>query len=380
MRVTMIIQSYLPRLGGAERQVHALAPLLKQHGVEVSVITRRYPGLKSFERMGSVPVYRMPAPGSKAVASLCFTIFSLVRLSIIRPDLIHAHELLSPATTAVAAKRINGTPVVAKVLRGGQLGDIAKLKSSPTRASRIPTLVREIDCFIVISREIDRELDGLGVPPGRRVYIPNGVDQDRFFPLPPEQKEKLRSSLDLPPGPLAIYSGRLTAEKNVEILLSIWAEVRHHCPMASLLIAGSGDQEYILRESAGDGVIFLGYQPDMVPYLQASDLFVLPSLTEGLSNALLEAMAAGLPVVATAVGGAVDLLSDKNEPGSPGILVPPGDQAALQSAVIDLLNPSATTSRIKMGNSARQQVMNCFSLKSTADQLHLLYRRILKDG
>ncbi len=376
LHVAMIIQSYLPRLGGAERQINALAPLLKRRGVEISVLTRRYSGLPAFERINDVPVYRLPVPGPKAAASLSFTLFALLRLASLRPDILHAHELLSPATTAVTARKLFRKPVVAKVLRGGQLGDIAKLKGSPARARRIPILVRSIDRFIVISQEIDRELSEIGVPAERRVFIPNGVDLDRFAPLLAGPKQELRASLGLPPGILVLYAGRLTPEKNVASLLKIWPEVQHCIPSAQLLIAGSGEEEAALRRAAGDGVHFLGYQDDIAPILKASDLFVLPSSTEGLSNALLEAMAAGLPVVATAVGGAPDLLSDRRTGDLCGMMTPPDDLPALQSAIVDLLAPPAQPLRNRMGNQARLRVAQDYGLQSTADQLADLYRRL----
>jgi hypothetical protein len=120
----MIIQAYYPHVGGAEQQLMALVPLLQARGVEINILTRRYPGLNSFEIIGGAPVHRLPIPGPKAVASTIFTLSALPLLARLRPHLIHAHELLSPTTTAVAAKRLFGIPVVAKVLRGGTLGDI----------------------------------------------------------------------------------------------------------------------------------------------------------------------------------------------------------------------------------------------------------------
>jgi len=158
LHVAMIIQAYLPLLGGAERQLAALAPLLSDQGVDISVITRRYPELKEFEWVDGVPVYRLPVPGPKPVASLAFSLAALPLLQRLRPDVIHAHELLSPTTTAVTAKRRFHIPVVAKVLRGGVLGDLAKLERKPFGRKRMQTFKQQVDRFIVISQEIDAEL------------------------------------------------------------------------------------------------------------------------------------------------------------------------------------------------------------------------------
>jgi glycosyltransferase involved in cell wall biosynthesis len=371
IRVAMIIQAYLPHVGGAEKQLAALAPLLQAQGVELHILTRRYPGMKPFESVNQVPVHRLPVPGPKPVAAFSFTLSALPLLWRLRPDVIHAHELLSPTTTAIAAKRWLRAPVVAKVLRGGQLGDIAKLKGKPMGQQRLTSCRRHVDAFITISQEIDRELAGLGVPPERRPFIPNGVDTGRFRPLAPAAKQALRASLGLPRGPVVIFTGRLAPEKQVDQLLQIWPTVQASHAEALLLIVGRGEEEKALRQKAGPGVHFAGQVEDVAPYLQAADLFVLPSSAEGLSNALLEGMATGLPAVATAVGGAPDVIDHLEN----GWLVPPNHLPALQEALLELL--SKPTQRTALGEAARQRIEQQYSLTSTAARLLLLYKTMM---
>ncbi len=370
LRVAMIIQAYHPHVGGAERQLAALAPLLADRGVEAHILTRRYPGLKGFEMVAGMPVHRLPIPGSKVTASLSFTLAALPLLRRLRPDVIHAHELLSPATTAVVAKRLFGIPVVAKVLRGGELGDIAKLKSRRSGARRLTAFRRHVDAFITISREIDNELAEMGIPPQKRPFIPNGVNVDRFKPVSQAKKQGLRDQLGLPAGPIAIFTGRLAAEKRVDQLIDRWTAVRAAHPAAALLILGTGEQEPLLRKRAGDGVHFLGRVEDVVPYLQAADLFVLPSATEGLSNALLEAMAVGLTAVATNVGGAPDVIAH----GRNGWLIAPDQPEALQAALVSLLGDAAR--RTQMGELARAKVARQYALAAVAENLHGLYEAV----
>jgi glycosyltransferase involved in cell wall biosynthesis len=165
-------------------------------------------------------------------------------LSKLRPDLIHAYEILSPASAAVLAKNFHGWPVIVKILRGGTRGDIDKLKRSPLWKQRFGVLCHGVDSFVVISHEIDQELSALGVPPEKRAFIPNGVDTETFAPLPDLQKKLLRTELLLPPnGALVIYLGRLTAEKRVDHLLRIWSDIRIAFPHAQLLIVGKGSEE-----------------------------------------------------------------------------------------------------------------------------------------
>lgn len=373
LRVAMLIQAYYPRLGGAERQLASLAPLLQERNVEIAVFTRRYlPDLAAFEMIQDVPVYRLPVPGPKVLAAASYTFHTLRYMARFKPDIIHAHELLSPASAAVLAKKLYNVPVAAKVLRGGELGDIAKLRKRAFGMRRIESLKRGVDSFIVISREIDTELAALGVPANRRIFIPNGVDLNRFSPASPEVKSALRAELGLARGPIVIFTGRLDPEKRVEHLVGIWPDILKKHPGAQLLILGSGTREDVLKKSAGAGIRFAGDVKDVAPYLRAADVFVLPSATEGLSNALLEAMACGLAPVATQVGGAADLIRN----GIEGLLISPDDTQALYSAIDSLLADSSR--RGQMGAAAGAVVHQNYSLPMVADKLRNLYDTLAK--
>lgn len=372
LRVAHIIQAYLPLGGGAERLVAALAPRLRRQEVEVIVLTRRYPGLAPFESIEGVPVYRLPIPGPKAMAALSFTLTALLLLQRLRPDVIHAHELLSPATIAVAGKRLlGGIPIVAMPHRGGYLGDIDKLQQRALGRQRLALLRRYVDAFVTISREIDAELDGVGIPPWQRVSIPNGVDTGRFAPLPAAARQRLRRELDLPQAPVAVFAGRLVAEKCVDRLIAVWPAVRAAHPNACLLLLGTGPQEAALRQAAPAGVRFTGQVEDVLPFLQAADLFVLPSATEGLSMALLEAMAAGVTPLATAVGGTPDLI----EHGQNGWLIPAGDGAALQNAIVALF--ADCQGRQQMSQRGRQLIVRNYALPVVAQRLRTLYDQLI---
>lgn len=368
--VAMIIQDYHPMLGGAQRQIAALAPLLEARQVEVHVITRKYAGLKSFELVGGVPIHRLPIPGPKPIAAMSFILSCLPLIKRLNPHVIHAHELLSPVSAAIAAKRLFNIPVVAKVLRGGSLGDLSKLRRKPFGWQRIASTRKWVDMFITISREIDKELEEVDVPSTKRVFIPNGVEMDRFKPLSVSDKRNLRIRLDIPTNELvAVYSGRLSPEKRVDSLISIWPAVRREYPNAKLLILGTGGEMDRLKKIALDGIQFIGQIDNVVPYLQASDLFILPSSTEGLSNALLEAMACGLSAVATAVGGAPDVISHKEN----GWLIKPDNVGELFEAIKSLFFD--VTLRDVLSERAHKTIQQRYSLQATADGLLRLYER-----
>lgn len=367
IRVAMLTQSYLPRVGGAERQIAELAPLMQRLGVELHLVTRRYPELAPHEVIGGVPVHRLPVPGPKPVAAAAFALAALPLLRRLRPDVVHAFALFSPTTTALVAKRLFGAPVVVKVLRGGTHGDVAKLRAGPLGDARMAVVRREVDAFITISKEIDEELAGAGVPAERRPFIPNGVDTERFAPPSAAERTALRRSLGLDSGPIAVFTGRLNAEKNVGQLVDLWPDMRARHSDATLLLVGTGYQEAELRARAGPGIRFAGRVDDVAPYLRAADIFVLPSAAEGLSNALLEAMAAGLPPVVTAVGGATDLV----EHGRNGHLVAPNDRAALRAALLEILGDADL--RERLGRLARERIVCDYRLPSIALRLRDLY-------
>lgn len=367
----MVIQSYYPRLGGAERQIMSLAPFLREKGVEITVYTRQYPGMAGEEQIEGVPVKRAKIAGPKIVAALMYILSSLVNIARDQPDVLHAHELLSPASTAILAKVFLRKPVIVKVLRGGYLGDLYKVKHGPFAAIRIWFFKSFIDRVISISEEITRELLEIGFSEQKIITIPNGVDTEKFYGIPEDLKQSLALNLRLPEGSRTIYSGRLVKEKNIASLIEIWKKVIQQHPDAYLIILGDGPERQKLETLAGENVRFLGQVDNVDQYLQASDLFVLPSLTEGFSNALLEAMACELPVIVTNIGGAPDLISqDRN-----GILIAPDNQDELLAAVFRVLGNTEKN----LGFEARKTILADYSLKETANRIYSVYTQVTRD-
>jgi glycosyltransferase involved in cell wall biosynthesis len=371
MSVAMLIHGYHPLVGGAERQLGALAPRLIQHGMDVQVLTRRHAGLAREQVIEGVPVHRLPIPGPKPLAALAFIVAAIRRIGRIRPQVIHAHELFSTTTAAVIAKALFHIPVVVTPHSSGPRGDVQRLKRKLFGSWRMSLFRRWVDAFIVISTDISQELAQAEIPANRCHFIPNGVDIDRYQPSSTGERGKQRARLGINEKELlAVFTGRLVPLKRVEDLLGAWLGVRSHFPAARLLILGSGPQEKVLRARAGEGVNFLGNVGNVVEYLKVADLFVLPSSIEGLSVALLEAMACGLPVLATSVGGNVDLIKHAQN----GWLVPPGQIVALQAAIIRLLGDGEL--RARLGSQARQTVMHQYGLEQMVDSLMDVYQNL----
>ncbi len=162
--------------------------------------------------------------------------------------------------------------------------------------------------FAAISAEIEREWRALGVAEGRITRMASGVDADSFHP------GVSSVAADLLPRPRVMFTGRLHPQKNLPLLLEAWTEVARRGP-ANLILVGPGNDRQRLTEMAeslgiSDRVQFVGAVDNPADYLRAADVFVLPSVAEGMSNSLLEAMATALPCVVSGIGGNTDLIAD----------------------------------------------------------------------
>ena len=368
IRVGMVIQSYYPRLGGAERQIMSLAPLLKNLGAEITVYTRQYPGMAPEQNIKGVPVKRIKIKGPKIIAAMMYMFGGLIKITRDNPDILHAHELLSPTTTAILAKILFGKPVIVKVLRGGFLGDIYKVKNGAFSLFRIWLFKKYIDMVISISEEITQELLEIGFPEAKIINIPNGVDTEKFSGISGSEKKALASKLGLPEGKRVIYSGRLVKEKNVASLIDIWSKVINEHRDAHLIILGEGPEKQYLENLSGENIRFIGQVDNVHQYLKAGDLFILPSMTEGFSNSLLEAMACELPVIATRVGGAPEIINHMHN----GILISPDSKQELLTAVLSFLEKPDGN----LGREARRTILAKYSLEEIARKIFLLYTQV----
>ena len=373
IRVVMVISSFAPVIGGAERQALQLAQRLLQQGLTVQVLTRRYPGLEATEEMNRVKVWRLPVAGNgrNPLSSVMFT--AGVVLWLIRHakeyDVVHVHASLSPAVSALLAKSWTRKPVLVKVACSGPHGDVASMRRRPFLSLRC-RLLRRADRFLVLNSESIQELQELGLDKRQMASIVNGVDTTYFAPN--EQKVTAPIEVKQASGK-AVFVGRLTTQKGVDLLLRAWAQL---VEPRQLILVGEGAERSSLEALGSeldlDNVTFTGSTNDVRSYLQQADLFVLPSRSEGIPNALLEAMACGLPVVASAVGGIPDVVQD----GESGLLVPPDDVPALAGAIGRLLADSDL--RRQMGQKARQRVESDYSLQSTTNRHLELYREVTR--
>jgi glycosyltransferase involved in cell wall biosynthesis len=373
LSVAMTIQRFAPVIGGAELQLERLLPELTVRGVQARVLTRAVHGAAPKMVAGNVPVRRSSASGEGAGASLAFTAASFADVVRHRrtTDVVHAHGALSPATIGLAAIRI-GIPCVVTPLGAGPPGDIARLRQKPGGRRRLDMLARHA-FFIALSDEIRAELRDAGVPPERIRLVPNGVDAAKYRPASSKEQAQLRSALGMRSGSCAVFVGRLHPVKNLPTLLRAIALTSD----IDLAVVGDGTErsalENLARELGIDGrVQFVGASERVDDYLRAADAFVLPSIAEGMSNALAEAMACGLACVASSSAAGVRGLFE----GGRGVTADPNDARSWADALTELsIDPIR---RRALGDAAAGYVHAELSLANTADQLTALYHEIAR--
>jgi glycosyltransferase involved in cell wall biosynthesis len=377
LRVCHLLSLFHPIASGAERQALLQGEELVARGHEVHVLTRAVPGRPSDEMIRGVQVHRWIRPiAIGPLFGLSFVRDVIAGLRRLKPriDIIHTHQALwESIACGLGRDLLDPVPVLIQPASAGFFGEAQEMARTRGFAALRRLALRNRH-FAAISAEIEREWIALGVPPDRIVRMASAVETRHFRPgAIPESLED-----QLPPRPRVVFTGRLHPQKNLDTLLRAWPEVaaRHD---AHLLLIGDGplrdEITRSIRELGLDrSVHLLGASADPADLLRASDLFVLPSLAEGMSNSLLEAMATGLPCLASAIGGNSDLI----EPNRTGLLVDPDNPTAWGRALIELLDdpPRARA----LGTAARTRIEREFALPVIIARYVDLYRRLIDES
>lgn len=374
-RVCMVVCNFSPAVGGAERQAEALARRLLAEGGETFVLTQRADGLPREETVGGLRVLReLGGPGRRGLEGIGY-LLGAARLLLRqrrRYDVIHCHGMYLHTAAAVLVARAAGKRVVVKIACGGGYGDLAAMRRHKGGRALI-AICRGADRFVAVSSEIAGELRAAGVRAARIAAMPPLADTERFRPAGTAEKAALRGALGLTvPGPLVTFVGRLAPQKGLGTLLDAWGHAAHGS-RASLLLVGDGPARSELerlarRGDAASRVRFLGERRDVADILRASDAFAFHSLSEGMPNALVEAMACGLPCVSSATGGARDLVCH----GANGLLVEPSNAAALAEALETILLDAGL--RRRLGEAARATAAERCAAWFVTDRYRALYR------
>ncbi len=355
---------------GGEVQMFHLMEYLREQGDECLLVGREGGAALEVGRARGFEVHSMPMRSSLDLAA----ILGLRRLfGRLRPDVLHFHTSRAHVLSAWAALGLAGPVRVA-----------TRRMDYPLRRDPVTRFLygRALDRVVAISEAVRREVLRLGVPPGKVSLVPSGIDPGRFRPLlegGEEARRVARRRLGLPGEGLVVGTAATHhPRKGLDVLLGAAALLLERGLDFHLLLAGTGPAGEELKEQARRlglerRVFFPGRVEPSEKIYAALDVFCLPSRKEGLGVAALEAMASGLPVAASRVGG----LAESVVEGETGILVPPGDPAALAAALERLLLDREL--RARMGRAGAARVGRRYTARAMGEGNRKIYRELVEE-
>lgn len=383
-RVVLVTRRFWPLVGGAEIMAARLAAGLHARGVATTILTARWqPGWPAEIEHHGVRVIRLTNPQTRVWGTWRYMRAVDHWLAKHRSafDLVYVSMLKHDAYAAVSAGRRHHFPVVLRAEGAGLTGD-CHWQLEANFGLPIKRRCQRADAFVAPSPAIERELIVAGYARNGIHYIPNGV----AIPEPREEASRAAARADLAEAdaslaigeqaPLVVYTGRLHTMKGLEYLVRAWPTVLKRVPDARLWMVGDGPYRNELNELIGNlglwGFVYLaGPFDDVEDFLRAADVFVLPSLEEGMSLAALEAMASGLPVVATDIPANKAIVDDRIT----GWLVPPRDSDHLAATITELI--ADRTAAEALGQAGRLRASERFSLEQTVDRHVELFSQVL---
>jgi glycosyltransferase involved in cell wall biosynthesis len=384
LRLVFITRRFWPLVGGAEMTMANLANALSCDGHQVTLLTAAWNKDWPAEiRHRGVRVQRLPQANSRWLGTLQYMrgIRRWLHEHRSEFDLVYTSMLKHDAHVAIQAGRRGKFPVVLRAEGSGPTGDVGWQQQN-WYGSWIRRRCRRAPAIVAPSKAIQEELLSAGYDTASVQYLANGVE------LGPERTAARRMVAREALGTahpvlslgrdttLVVYTGRLSEEKGLTCLVDAWAKVLRNRGNARLWLVGEGplrDQlaEQIERLRIRGRCVLVGSFDSVEELLAAADLFVLPSRHEGMSIALLEAMANGLPVIASDIPGNRDLI----ESGTTGKLFPEDDSAALAQTIEEMLD--APDGGFFLGKAARERIEQHFTLKTMADRHVALFERLL---
>jgi glycosyltransferase involved in cell wall biosynthesis len=396
--ICILTETFYPVTGGGESQALALASGLVDKGWRVFVITRRSDAcLAKMETIQGIGIYRVTPTGPghlKKWGLLVTTLGILIR------------QRKQYNFILVSGFRILGVPAVLvgalfkkkTILKADSLGEMSgsffrdglrNLKmttKSPVFRCFLKlrnAVLKRCSAFIAISSPVETELIAQGIDKHHIARIPNSVDLDQFYPVNTAMKRRLRQELGIDSDIFIVtYAGRLVSYKGLPLLLRVWRDVHERYGASCLMLVGAGSLDmhncerelktFVHENGLDDGVRFAGSVHNVHEYLQISDVFVLPSEREAFGIVLIEAMACGLPIIATNVGGIADIITND----SSGLLIEANNFRQLQSSLDRLFNDADM--RTALGAAARQAATRYFSQDEILDQYLKLFQKLYR--
>jgi glycosyltransferase involved in cell wall biosynthesis len=382
-RVLMVMGAYYPELSGAGLQCRTLMAACRGRA-QFSVLTTTVDAaLRLHDQVDDVPVHRVRVHAtSRMRRALALPRWASAALGEVRrADIVHLHGFSAKSPTVVGLARRLGRPVLVKLTSVGH-DDATSMKRRGGGAWRS---FRHADRYVGVSAPFAALHERAGLDTGRFTLVPNGVDLRRFRPVSPGERTALRRDLGLNDrGPVALFVGFFSREKRPNVAFDAWAAALGQTPTASLVFVGRTRSDYFevdgtladgIRSNArrlgvADRLMFVERTDDIERFYRAADVVLFPSTREGLPNVVLEAMACGVPVVASRLPGVTDAVI---EHGVDGLLVDPQDVGGFADAVRQLADAAT---RARLGTAARTTVERRFSIDETAAAYLRIYREL----
>jgi len=371
----MIIGRFFPEIGGAEHQAELLSKKLIELGVRVEIYTSHPRSIPAHLPNDPLPIHRLSGIGVGWIRRISF-IIALYHALITRrpkPDILHSHLAMHPAFAAVMAGRYLDVPVIVKCGNAGSRFALNLLcKQFPYGRMMAKSIAQRASRFIALNPQTEVQLSDWGIPQSRIVHIPNGVLIDDK--VTQQEKATARNKLGIALNAFIVVGvGSLKTKKDFSTLVRATKYLTTKSP-TQIILVGDGPQRPKLKDEASllginKQVRFAGWVPaDKVrTYLAAADVFILPSRTEGMSNALLEAMSSGLPCVVSNIAGNNMLINHQEN----GLCFEPGNATQL-AEYIELIRqqPEYAT---KLGQHAYESVFSKYGINTISKQYLELY-------
>jgi glycosyltransferase involved in cell wall biosynthesis len=346
--------------GGQENRSLRESKELIKRGHRAMIVCQPGSGIAKYASEVGVPVATVPMPSSYDPAAVNF-IRNLIRKEGI--DIVNTHSSKDSWLASVAAWLSLKKPALVRT-RHLAIG----IKKSLTYT----LLPRRI---VTVSEYVRQLFLARGLPADKVVTIPSGIDTEKFDPSRGDRS--LREKLGIGPTvPVVVMIAILRLDKGHYYFVHAAKEVAKKFPEVKFLIVGDGPQKenimgYIDELNVNDNVLMLGLRRDIPEVLSIADLYVIPSIQEGMGQSTMEAMAMGVPVIASSVGGLPELVVDNET----GLLVPPRDISALARAMEELLSDKEKSGRLR--DAARGSILRNYTIEKTVDRTLELYAGIL---
>ncbi len=373
----MLIATFFPLVGGSEKQALGLSRALVARGLKVKVLTRKVKGTVAYQNMSGVSVRRLRIIGKGLIDSIFFMIagFFYILKHSGEYEVIHVHLASSPAIAAIIAGKLTGKRVIIKLGGGKGVDEISLSEKTFSGRLKLKFFAFTKPILLVMNDDVLSWLKTSSLKNLELIKFRNGVDTGKYAPLLYQEKIKAKNKLGFENKQIFLFVGRLSYEKRIKEFVEIWDELMREeniFQKAQFIIVGAGPQEKEIREAVkvfglGDSLILTGAKEDLLPYYNASDVFILPSVSEGLSNSMLEAMSCGLAIMASGVGGAKEAVSE----GVNGFLFDPFDKRKIKFHINKFLNEEKLA--LRMGEKSREAVVKKYSMAKVVNELLEIY-------